>query len=84
MTICDSTPHLSTAAPWRGARALAKASICLRPCEEYPLVTTLALVSMLVCLVYANTNSAGGSYIYKQLVMGTMRAERNKALYVLH
>lgn len=67
MTICDSAPHLSMAALQRGARLLAKASICLRPCKEYPLSTTLALVPMLVRLVCAKTNSAGESYIYKQL-----------------
>lgn len=58
---------LSIAALQRWACLLAKASICLRPCEEYPLYTTLILCPMLLCLLHANANSAGGSYIYKQL-----------------
>lgn len=38
MTVCDSVPHLSMAVLERGACLLAKVSICLQPCEEYPLV----------------------------------------------
>lgn len=53
MTLCDSTPHLSTAALQRGSRLLAKASICLRPCKEYPQVTTLASHRSPCCSVWS-------------------------------
>lgn len=53
MTLCDSTPHLSTAALQRGSRLLAKASICLRPCEEYPQVTTFASHRSPCCSVWS-------------------------------